>query len=197
MEFTKNPYVEQMLTAAADYLRLEKERGTKLEKLEKVFNAGAIARNSYDAETVQFKEAAKQNQAALVKSVSDTLSKYTARVQKWAEPKGGDLTPDYALLTGQMQLSANDLNVLARRYALNATMQRAIEQYARKHEIHFSMTPTPEQKIESMTAIAGFISSIPNSPYYAGFVQKEDAMSDYLKQYDGIIGDSSELKGLN
>ena len=117
-----------------------------LEKMHRILKDFAAQLEKFAAEAVkneeiyQTKIAADQN--ALLREKMATLrdnayAAITAEAEaaradviEWGVPKGSDLTSDYELLKGAVNLSPEDLQLLAYRYKDNATMQRALVKYA-------------------------------------------------------------------
>ena len=147
--------------------RILKDFAAQLEKL-----AAEAVKNE---EIYQAKIAADQN--ALLREKMATLRDNTyaaitaeaeaacADVITWSEPKGSDLTADYELLKGAVNLSPEDLQLLAYRYRDNATMLRALAKYAEGRSDVDLRVLTPADRLNAWRNIESGAYSLLDSIY--------------------------------
>ena len=83
-------------------------------------------------------------------------NEYEMVVSAWGALDGGAIHDDAKLLSETFGLNAEELTILSQKHKTNCTMQRAISNYAIKHNILFQLaTPLPEQKIKAFENLCG------------------------------------------
>ena len=105
---------------------------------------------------------ARNNARALLQAEADQAR---ADVKAWAQLKGEDLTDDYKLLKSTIDLSQDDLSELVNRYKDNATMLRAIADYAKDKEGVYLGVLTAENRLQAWERLEGQAYSLLDSVY--------------------------------
>ena len=187
-----NSYVNKMVKAVDSYFKAEEKHKAEIEKMEKKMTDGLIA--PVDQKTHREKIRNLNNQYSAIKkeysaNIENIVSEYADAVNVWAQIKVENLPPDAALLASGIEINKNDLDVLAKKHWTNYTAQRLFMDYAKKHDIVFVHAPTPEKKIAAISGIGKFLSAVPTGGYNANFIKKEGALTDYLAQYESVLGE--------
>jgi len=118
--------------------------------------------------------------ADLRTKLNDLQNIYNIEVDAWAALDGSKLTDDVKLLSGAVTLTGDELTALSTKHRDNATMQRALREYASKNNLAFdAAAPLPAQKKEAFNnLVQAALKSTDDGLLHRAYIEMDDKFNE-------------------